>query len=190
MTDEKELIEKILNGGVDDFKYIIDKYQKKIFSITLKRIPHSDYQEVAQDIYIESFKALEKYNSKYPFENWLVKIAMHKCYDYWRKKSREKEKMLVSFDVHDEWFFALKQSAAVELFEKSISREETIEVINLVLNQLSAEDRLLIDMIYLEGHKLAEVADILGWKISKVKVRSMRAKEKMRKIIKKIILKY
>jgi DNA-directed RNA polymerase specialized sigma24 family protein len=42
----------------------------------------------------------------------------------------------------------------------------------------------MIDLIYFEQRPLAEVAEILNWKLSKVKVRSMRAKQKLRKQLK------
>jgi len=181
MSEEKTIIRNVLDGDVDSFKLIIEKYKKLIFSIAGKRVPCQDCPELVQDIFLEVFRSLENYNDSLPFQNWMVRIAMRKCYDFWRRKNREKEKMLVSYDGNNEWFKSLEYSFSLDDFQKKINSEESLDIIKRILKTLSPEDRLMIDLIYFEGNPLAEVAEILNWKLSKVKVRSMRAKQKLRK---------
>jgi len=184
MSEEKTIIRKVIEGDVDAFKLIIEQYNKLIFSIAAKRVPPQECPEVVQDIYLEIFKSLEKYNDSLPFQNWMVRIAVRKCYDFWRKKNREKEKIFVSYDGNREWFNALEHSLSIDDFKKKINSNESLELVSNLMEMLSPEDRLMIDLIYFEQRPLAEVAEILNWKLSKVKVRSMRAKEKLRKQLK------
>jgi RNA polymerase sigma-70 factor (ECF subfamily) len=67
------------------------------------------------------------------------------------------------------------------------NRKELKEILDWTLKKLSAEDRTLVEIIYFEGSSLKEAAKVLDWGLSKTKVRAMRARHKMRKILKQII---
>ena len=51
------------------------------------------------------------------------------------------------------------------------------------LENLSPEDKILIGLIYKDEMTHAEIAQILGWSIPRVKVRAHRARNKLRRIL-------
>jgi DNA-directed RNA polymerase specialized sigma24 family protein len=55
------------------------------------------------------------------------------------------------------------------------------------MQTLTPEDRILIELVYWEGWKLKDAAVSFGWGVPKTKVRAMRAKQKLRKQIEKMI---
>lgn len=188
MTEDRDIIRQVLDGDINKFELIIERYKKKIFSIVGKRIPKQDWNIVAQDVFINSFRSITKFDLDKPFENWISTIAMRKCCDYWRKHWSEKQVELnIDSSEHEEWLDAVKSAKSIEEFEKQVTKRETLEVLSAVLDKLGPEDRTIVDLIYIEGWKLKEVAEVLEWHINKLKARSMRAREKMRKIIEEII---
>jgi RNA polymerase sigma-70 factor (ECF subfamily) len=51
------------------------------------------------------------------------------------------------------------------------------------LGRLSAEERIVLEMIYFEGLSGKEVAELLGWSIANVKIHSFRSRRKLRKLL-------
>jgi RNA polymerase sigma-70 factor (ECF subfamily) len=57
------------------------------------------------------------------------------------------------------------------------------EAVHETLAQLRPRDRLVLTLMYLEEHSVAEVADLTGWSETMVKVQAWRAKRKLRKLL-------
>ena len=186
--DDRDIILKILDGEINQFELLIEKYRRKVFSIVCKRVPNRDQELVAQDIFIKAFSSLSTFKSTMPFENWLATIAVRTCYDYWRSAHRSKQIEIVTSDnKHENWLKSVHNAHSLEQFNREVSKQETLEVLTSVMKKLSPEDRLLIDLIYFENWKLKEAAEILNWKLEKTKVRAMRARKKLRKEIQSIL---
>ena len=188
--DDSRIIQNILDGDIDAFTLLINKYRKKLFSMVGKRVPYQDCDIVVQDAFIRAFRGLSGFDLSRPFENWLTIIAMRACCDYWRKENRflaVSDQNIQNQSEHDIWMEKVETAKSVEEFERSVSKTETREIIEIVFKRLNAEDRMLVELIYFEEWKLKDVAEAMQWKLSKVKVRAMRARKKMRAIISEII---
>jgi RNA polymerase sigma-70 factor, ECF subfamily len=189
MIDDRDIIQQVLDGEIDKFEMLIEKYRQKVFSIVGKRVPYQDHNEVAQDVFLNSFRSLSKFSLDRPFENWLSRIALRTCCDYWRAHAKDKQIASVTQEKYDIWFENAGNAKSLEEFEANANREETLELLEIVLQKLSHEDRVLVEMIYFEGETLKEAAEVLNWTLSKVKVRAMRARNKMRDYLGEIISK-
>ena len=53
----------------------------------------------------------------------------------------------------------------------------------IVNTVLTPDDRLVLTMTHMDGQTLSDVADLMGWSLSKVKVRSHRARRKLRDVL-------
>ncbi len=60
------------------------------------------------------------------------------------------------------------------------------EVLEWALGKLSAEDRMVLELVYLEGLSCKEAAKQLGWTLANVKVRSFRSRNKLKKLLLKL----
>jgi len=56
-----------------------------------------------------------------------------------------------------------------------------------LLARLSPEDRLVLVMLDVEGLSTAEIAEVTGWSVSKVKVRAHRARAHLRRVLKRFV---
>ena len=61
------------------------------------------------------------------------------------------------------------------------------EHIKKLLARLSPEDRLVLVMLDVEGLSVAEIASLLGWTGSKVKVRAHRARAHLRRVLERFL---
>lgn len=182
--NDNDIIKQVLDGEVDQFERLIKKYENKVFSIVAKRIPPQDHGSVAQDVFLNTFRSLGRFTLNRPFDNWLATIAVRNCHDYWRKHGRKQQLVMEApQEKTAAWFEMVEGVNALAEFKVEIDRRDKLELIEQLLRQLKPDDRLMIELIYFEALPLQEVADALEWKLSKVKVRAMRARKRMRQSI-------
>jgi RNA polymerase sigma-70 factor (ECF subfamily) len=90
-------------------------------------------------------------------------------------------------EKHQGWLEKAISDQSSRLFNKQRSQKEAREVLNWALDRLSAEDRMVMELVYLEGLSGKEAAEILGWSVANVKIRSHRSRKKLRKLLADLI---
>src|SRR5436309_12155569 len=86
--DDRALVTRILEGDRDRFAELVSRYQKRVINYVY-RITHryEDAHDMAQEIFVKVFMALDRYDPKYQFSTWLFRIAQNTAIDALRKKS-------------------------------------------------------------------------------------------------------
>jgi RNA polymerase sigma-70 factor, ECF subfamily len=172
VTDH-DLVARAREGDLSAFDLLVVKHQGMISRCLFRFCPHqSDLEDLVQDTFIKAYRKLHLWKPTAPFENWLRRIAYNTGHDYFRRSKRtlgqesnelELERIEDRTDIQQEY--------------------QVTEQVQQLLSELPADDRLLLTMHYLEERPLAEVAEAIGWSLSKTKVKSFRAKKKLRKLL-------
>lgn len=185
---DNEVIQRVLQGNADAFEVILTRYQSLVMNIVTKHLPSDMVEETAHNVFIKAYNSLPAFGGESPFKHWLSKIAVRTCYDFWREQYKSKEVVInsLSEEEHCGWFESLISDRSMESFKAEEALKETKEVLNWALDRLSAKDRMVVSMVYLEGLSVRETADLLGWSIINVKVRSHRARKELRKQLTKL----
>lgn len=176
---DQDLVEASLEGDLGAFDEIVRRHQSMITRCLFRFCPYqADLEDLVQDTFIKSFRKLSSWQATAPFENWLRKIAYNTGYDYFRKNSRNPA--AISTNNTEESELALER-----LSEKSDQRRdyEMTEQAQKALALLREEDRYLLTLQYLEDLSLAEIAAQMGWGLSKTKVKSFRARKKLKQLL-------
>lgn len=182
--DDNEIIKQILQGNVDDFEVILKRYDSYVFSIVAKHVPYDRVEEVAHDVFINTYKSLPTYKAETPFKNWISKIAVRRCYDFWREHYRLREIPMTSLsEEHCKWFDTVVSDQSHESFQREESRKELREILEWALSKLTPEDRMVVTLLHLEGLSVREVAELLGWSVVNVKVRAHRSRSRLHKYL-------
>src|SRR5437763_16694461 len=86
--DDRALVSRILEGDRDLFTELVKRYQKRVVNYVY-RITHryEEAHDLAQEIFVKVFMALDRYDPKYQFSTWLFRIAQNSAIDALRKKS-------------------------------------------------------------------------------------------------------
>ena len=69
-------------------------------------------------------------------------------------------------------------------FYEQVKQKDIKELLDWALDKISAEDRMVLELVYLEDLSGKEAADLLGWSLANVKIRSFRARQKLQKVLK------
>jgi len=182
--DDEALIARIVNGDVNVFETLIGRYDRYVLGILRKHLPPGQVEEMSQDVFIRIFRSLSAYRPRGGFKKWLSTIAVRACYDFWRKKYRSREVPMSALSEDQErWLNHAVSDQSAEIFRDTASRTEAAEILEWVLSRLSAEDRMVIELVYLEDMSVREAAEILGWSVANVKVRAFRIRRKLKTML-------
>lgn len=86
--DDRALVTRILAGDRDRYTDLVKRYEKRVINYVY-RITHryEEAHDLAQEIFVKVFLALDRYDPKYQFSTWLFRIAQNSAIDALRKKS-------------------------------------------------------------------------------------------------------
>lgn len=183
-VNDIDIISSVLEGDVDKFAVLIDKYKAKIFKIVSMHIPHDYVDEVANDIFFKSYKSLKTFKNDSPFVNWLTVIAIRSCKDFWRQKYAQKDVPMSSFDEETEQTIELGIDYRTP--ETNVLGDENYKMLMKAMEQLKPVERTIISMMYAEERSVAEIASLTGMTESNVKVTAFRSRKKLAEIINKM----
>jgi RNA polymerase sigma-70 factor (ECF subfamily) len=130
----------------------------------------ADHEDVFQEVLLKIWQKASSYRGMGSLEGWLRRLAINRCYNHQRRK-KSLRSMLAKF---------------VELRPNVHSREgshEPSSAMRDALRQLSANDRAVLVLYYLEEMSGEEVASSLGIKAKSLHVRLHRARKKLKAIL-------
>lgn len=172
MDEDLKLVKETLNGNIDSFNIIVNKYEIFILKFIYNMIKDREAAEdIAQEVFITVYNKLYMYNSSYKFSNWLLQISKNKCIDYIRKYKRVYEANLE--DVRD---LSSKEISP----EQSVEYKETKERVEKFINSLGDIDRQIIILRYTEELTFLDIGEILNMSESAVKRRYYKARDKFK----------
>ncbi len=183
VSDDLEIIRRVLHGEVDRFAELIARYRQHVAKITTRHVPSDRVAEVAHDVFVRAYTSLSSYSGQTPFEHWLSGIVVRTCYDFWRARRREELPVSALTADHQAWMDHVLAAESDDQFRDQAKRREAAELLQWALGHLSAENRLVLTLVHLDGHSIRDAARLLGWSVVNVKVRAHRARRALRKLL-------
>lgn len=180
---DAETIRQVIAGNANAFEELIERYRSLVFGVAAKLVPLDHLDDVAQEAFLEAFRSLGSYAGKAPFRHWLSKITVRCCYAFWRQRGNREIPVSSISEESENWLNTVLSADSREAFEREAERKEAAEILSHVLSRVSAEDRMVLTLVHLDGHSVKEAAELLGWSVISVKVRAHRSRLKLRKII-------
>jgi len=181
---DREIIQRIIDGDTNAFAQILARYKDYVMGIVSRHVPYDQIEEVAHDAFIRAYQSLAAFRGDGNLRHWLASIAVRTCYDFWRERYRSREVPMSSLtERHQEWLENVMSDSSDRAFDDQRTRREAGEVLEWALERLSAEDRMVLELVYLEGLTVRKAAELLGWTVANVKVRSLRSRRKLKKIL-------
>ena len=180
--DDLNLINRFKDGDASAFDEIIFKYQDKIYNLCRHILGNShDAEDAAQDVFLKAYQNLNKFKPDSSLYTWLYRIAVNTCIDYRRKPLFES--LLKTSKEGD--VFAVDRPADSPSPERLYESKQISNAIQLALGRLSKKLRTVIVLKEIEGLSYEEMAEVLDVSIGTVKSRISRAREELKKLLKK-----
>ena len=135
-------------------------------------------------IFIKMFQKLPQFSGKVPLEHWVSRIAVNTCLN---QIAFEKVRPEIRHADLSEEEQAVVETLATTSEELAPDRKlASRQLVEHLLTVLKPAERLVVDLIYLQGRSVAEIRKITGWSEPLVKVRAFRARQKMKKLLAQI----
>lgn len=178
------IVQQVIAGNVDAFETLLKRYEQPVLGILKRHLPYDQVEETAQDVFIRAYQSLPGFRETGSFKQWLSAIAVRTCYDFWRKRYRNREMPMSALtEAQATWLEKTLTDASEDAHEEIGRQAEAREVLDAALGRLSPEDRMVLELVYLEGRTGKEAARLLGWSVANVKVRAFRARKKLEKML-------
>jgi len=133
-----------------------------------------DREDLFQEIVVQLWKAVPKFQEHSKFSTWLYRVALNTAISDFRKKRR-------TLQVIETEVASLEIKS--ELIE--VDKEEKLKTLYGAISRLREIDRAIV-MLYLDDKSYDEMEDILGVSAGNLRVRMNRIKEKLRELTKNI----
>lgn len=180
-ASDNEIIAAIRGGDSSRFEELVRRYQSRLFATARRYARREDeVADIVQEIFLKAFSKLDSWRGDAPFEHWLMRLAVHTCYDFLRAHQRNREHSLSEI-TEEESNWLEKFARAPD--EGTDDAEAARTLVEKVLAQLSPPNRLVITLLELEDRSVREIAELTGWSVPLVKVRAFRARAEMKKIL-------
>ncbi|MEL6107411.1 MAG: sigma-70 family RNA polymerase sigma factor, partial [Planctomycetota bacterium] len=175
-SDVSTEISRALDGDQQAFRDLVARYQSMLV-VQMRRFSrdHAVIEELVHDVFVEAFIHLHQYRGKRPFEHWLRKIAVRVGYRLWKREIHERRQVGREPTETD-----------VDIPDPSCSPSDAFEArdqLHAVLSKLAPRDRLVLTLLYWDGHSTAEAARLIGWTQTMVKVQAHRARKRLRRLM-------
>jgi RNA polymerase sigma-70 factor, ECF subfamily len=135
-------------------------------------------EDLCQMIFIKVSQKLSQFSGKVPLEHWVSRIAVNTCLNQIAAEKIRPE--LRQADLSEEEL-AVVENLAVSSDELAPDKKfASRQLVEHLLAALKPAERLVIDLLYLQGRSVEETRKITGWSTAYVKVRAFRARQKMK----------
>ena len=173
LEQENIYIKRVLDGDRNAFAYLVDKYKSMVFSLALRTTKNrEEAEEIAQDAFIKAFQSLKSFQGKAKFSSWLYRIVYTTGISHIRKQEQGR----ISLDETN-----IPETLYVESKRnyEALSEAERKKYLEIALDSLDADERMLIILYYYEEKELEDIAGIAGITKTNTKVKLFRARKKM-----------
>ena len=191
-VEETELTDDVLvaaaaTGDEGAFEQLFERHRRQVARVAGRFFAQREQiEEIIQDSFTKAYFALGSYHGTHAasFKAWLAQIAINCCYDQLRRVRRRPEQGFGDIEESEAQEFAAQmRSPPRDVETELVSRDLAVKL----LSRLSADDRLVLTLLDMEGFSVAEIAEVTKWSISKVKVRAHRARANLRWVLQRFL---
>lgn len=186
---DSELVMQVRAGNEEAFEELFNRHKRRVALIASRFFrQREEIEEIVQESFTKAYFALNDFSDQQieSFAAWLARIAFNTCYDELRRLKRRPESALSALSEDEAAW--LKEQLRDGGRESSIESETIArELAGKLLSRLSAEDRLILVLLDVEEFSVAEIAKLMKWSASKVKVRAHRARASLRRVLERFL---
>ncbi len=178
-SDDSRVIEQILDGEIELYRVLVDRYSPMIFGLTHRYAAHpEDAEDLAQDIFLKAYDSLDRFRMGTDFRAWLYTIGANLCRDYARNVRRSVFPMSGVEDGEYEHLVSEEQSQ-----DRDLEQKDWASLLEWAIGQLPSNYASVFLMKYQDGLAYKEMAAMTSDSVGALKVRVHRARQELQRLI-------
>jgi RNA polymerase sigma-70 factor (ECF subfamily) len=182
--DDLDIVRQVIEGRVNAFAGLVRRHGGFVSAIVKRHVPFDDVEDTLQNVFLRAYKSLPTFKNNSSFRHWLSVIALRTCHDFWREHYRYREFNVSSLTGEQvAWLGTALADQSDSLFHERGFQKEAVEILDMALGSLSPKDRMILELVYLEGRSLKEAAALMELSLANVKVRLFRSRKKLHELL-------
>jgi len=169
------LLEQCRRGDLRACRQLYEQYAGAMFNICLRMLNDTrDAEDMLQEAFSQVFKSLGTYRGEASIGAWIKRIVINKCLNHLKKKKMSFEKV-AQLQIKEE---EKTDEAAYAL---------TVAKVQEAIQRLPDGYRVVLTLYLFEDYSHKEIAQSLGISESTAKTQYMRARAKVKQMVKEQI---
>jgi len=188
LSDEELLLEYRDHGNRPAFEELVRRYEKELYGYLRSYLSDADMAEdVFQQTFLQVYLKCDQFEPERKLRPWLYAVATNQAIDHQRRFGRHRMASLDQRTGQDEesdtgTFVDLFDSHSRGPLEETQNHEQADEVRRAV-DELPEQTRQVVLLIYFQGLKYREAAQVLGIPVGTVKSRLHGAVQKLGEVL-------
>jgi RNA polymerase sigma-70 factor, ECF subfamily len=170
------LVERAKAGETSAFSELFAQHHRQVARQLAFLVPSADVEDVLQEVFIEVFRSIRRFEGKSALSTWLYRVTVHVALKARRKHTRSRLEIVE--DVPD-------QPDGRPLPADTTLRAERSERVEKLLQELSPKKRAVLVMHDLQGMEASAIAEILDTNILTVRTRLFYARREFEALAQK-----
>ena len=180
--EETEIISKLQQGNEQAFKQLTENYQKLVVTTCFGLVHNmEDAEDIAQDVFIEVFRSVDKFRADSKLSTWLYRIAVNRSLNFIRDNKKRK------------WFWSFEDAAEnksnplekvtldSENPEYEMENSQRAQMLHQAIDALPKNQRVAFTLNKYEDLSYNEISEIMDLSKSSVESLIHRAKLNLQK---------
>lgn len=174
------LVQRTVAGDQRAYGLLVVKYQRRIQRLIGRMVRDVDLvEDIAQETFIQAYRALHQFRGDAQFYTWLYRIAVNTAKKSLLKLKRDPtvSENFSSIDDEDETSWRKEELISDETPESVLAAKEIANVVNTALDDLPLDLKQAVTLREIEGLSYEEISAAMGCPIGTVRSRIFRARE-------------
>jgi RNA polymerase sigma-70 factor (ECF subfamily) len=179
--DELSLIKAAQGGKLPAFNQLVLQYQGLAYNVAYRILGNPDAAaDATQDSFLKAYRALGQFRGG-SFKAWLLRIVTNACYDQLRQMQRRPTDSLDDMEIEPDHDATLVDAG--EGPEDLALRGELGDLMQALIGELPADQRITLVLSDIQGFSYQEIAEVTEVSVGTVKSRLSRGRAKLREAL-------
>ena len=182
MKTDVQIVEAVKSGRREGQDLMFGRYAQEVFAMIIRQVSNEqDAEELTQDTFLRAFSHIGSYDpERASLSTWLCRIAYRLTLDFLKRR----RPFVVSMEDTEVWQTDINDEQLEA--ELSTGNEERIQRLELLIDDLSPDERMLLMLYYFEDRSLDECSYIMDATSHALANRLYRIRKKLYKQLQKI----
>jgi RNA polymerase sigma factor (sigma-70 family) len=182
--DTTSCLRSIASGNDDAARDLVRHLSPLVLKIVRKYRPfRNDEEDLVQTVFMKIFSKIDQFSGAVPLEHWVSRIAVNTCLnEIERQRVRPELRHADLTEDQEQLIEKLQTDQELDPADNMMSAD----LVEKMLGSLDPKDRLVIRMMYLDGHSIKDIQKETGWSSALVRIRAFRARAKLKSMLEKL----
>lgn len=180
---EAEIIQKLQQGNEQAFRQMVEKYKMLVVNTCFGMVHNTeDAEDIAQEVFIEVFRSVEKFRSDSKLSTWLYRIAVNRSLNFIR--DNKKHKWFQSFEDAVKSKNAVHENLANSASDQPgfvLENNQRATLLHEAIDSLPENQKVAFTLSKYEELSYQEISAVMDLTVSSVESLIHRAKKSLQK---------